>query len=104
VDGGSVTLEGNFGVLYDVRVSDPTTQLFVGVNPRAGAWAGAVSGSAGLDANGGEYLAPGAVASVDDNTSVVSLGRYTSGIDVGARFLTAGGSSLPIHLVVTESP
>jgi hypothetical protein len=104
VDGGAVTLPGNFGVLYDVRVSDPTTQLFVGVNPRAGAWAGAVAGSAGLDANGGEFLAPDTTASVADNTSVVSLGRYTSGIDVGARFLTAGGSNLPIHLVVTESP
>ena len=104
VDGGAVTLPGNFGVLYDVRVIGPTESLFLGINPRAGVWAGAALGSAGLDASGGDYLLPTNDPSVSSNQDVVAMGRYTSGIDVGARLLTAGGSNLPVHLVMAPLP
>jgi hypothetical protein len=100
VDGMPVTLAGNFGMLYEVRIAEPAEELFLAVNPRAGVWAGAASGSAGLDGNGGNYLLPSQGTSVALNSEAVSLGRYTSGIGVASKLLTAGGSNLPIHLVV----
>lgn len=100
VDAMPVTLAGNFGLLYEVRVAEPAEELFLAVNPRAGVWAGAASGSAGLDGNGGYYLLPSQATSVALNSEAVSLGRYTSGIGVASKLLTAGGSNLPIHLVV----
>ncbi len=100
VDGGSVTLSGNFGVLYDVRVVDPTNDLALAINPRAGAWAGAMLGTAGQDQSGGALALPSGAGSLSSNDDVVSLGRYTSGISIGTKLLTAGGSSLPVHFVL----
>ena len=104
VDGGAATLAGNFGVLYDLRVIGPAESLFLGVNPRAGTWAGGALGSAGLDASGGSYLLPSSDPTVSSNQDVVAMGRYTSGIDIGATLLTAGGSNLPVHVVMAPLP
>lgn len=104
VDGTTVTLPGNFGVTYDVRIIEPTVELAVLLNPRAGAWAGAMFGSAGLDANGGLVALPNQGLLADDNDEVISLGRYTTGISIGMKLLTAGGSSLPVHIVAMPLP
>lgn len=99
VDGGTVTLAGNFGSQYDVRVVSPPTPMTLLLNPRAGAWTGAMDGSAGLDQNGGALTLPAASASLGDADKAIGLGRYTSNIDVGLRLLTGGSSSLPVHVV-----
>jgi len=104
VDGTTVTLPGNFGVTYDVRIIEPTVELAVLLNPRAGAWAGAMFGSAGLDANGGLVALPNQGLVADASDEVISLGRYTTNISIGMKLLTAGGSSLPVHIVAMPLP
>jgi hypothetical protein len=104
VDGTNVTLSGNFGVTYDVRIIEPATELAVMLNPRAGAWAGAMFGSAGIDANAGLVALPNMGLTADDSDEVIALGRYTSAISIGTKLLTAGGSSLPVHFVAMPLP
>lgn len=104
VDGTNVTLAGNFGVTYDVRIIEPQAELALLLNPRAGAWAGAMFGSAGVDANAGLVALPDPGLTADDNEEAISLGRYTSGISIGTKLLTAGGSSLPVHVVAVPMP
>ncbi|MBL8744531.1 MAG: hypothetical protein JNK04_25660, partial [Myxococcales bacterium] len=104
VDGTAVTLPGNFGVSYDVRLVEPAVELALLLNPRAGAWAGAMFGSAGVDANAGLHALPNSGLVADDSEEAISLGRYTSGITIGTKLLTAGGSSLPAHVVAMPLP
>lgn len=99
VDGGTVSLAGNFGSQYDIRVLSPQAPLTLLLNPRAGAWTGAMDGSAGLDMGGGALSLPATSSSLADADKAIGLGRYTSNIDVGLRLLTGGSSSLPIHVV-----
>jgi len=91
-----VTLAGNFGLLYDVRIVSPDTELGIALNPRGGDWAGAMFGSAGFDAVAGILQLPTTQASVSSNDDGLSLGNYTSNISIGTKLLSAGGSSLPI--------
>lgn len=102
--GAAVTDQGNFGVVYDVRIDTPAERLAVGVNPRAGAWEGAMLGSAGIDGAGGVVALPSAATSVADNDDLAMLGRYTSGISIGAKLLTGGGSSLPVVVAAIPQP
>ncbi len=102
--GAAVTNQGNFGVVYDVRVDAPIERLALGINPRAGAWEGAMLGSAGVDGAGGVVVLPSSASAVSDNDDLVMLGRYTSGISIGAKLLTGGGSSLPVVVAAVPQP
>ncbi len=104
VDGIDVTLAGNFGVTYDARIVEPGVELALLLNPRAGAWAGAMFGSAGTDANAGLLPLPDLGLTADQSSEAIALGRYTSGISIGTKLLTAGGSSLPVHFVAMPLP
>jgi hypothetical protein len=91
VDGGAaVTLLGNFGASYRVALDH---EARVAINPRGGAWAGVASIPATL-------LLPAGTTAVDDPASAVILGELTE----PPLFVSGGGASLPILLMVWPAP
>lgn len=102
-DGSCVILSGNYGVLYRIHVS---TQASDGgnfgmlINPRGGAWAGAVQALRGI-LSGGVFLLPAGTGSVSDNTQGAVDGEYRpgAGLTVWLRWMATGGTSLPVRFV-----
>ncbi len=101
-DGSSLTLEGNYGVLYRIHLcaqsSDGQNLAFV-FNPRGGAWGGAVNALPGITP-GGIFLVPSA-ESLADNTKGAVEGRYWLDypLSVWLEFMPTGGSSFPVRFV-----
>ncbi|MDQ6663423.1 MAG: hypothetical protein M3Z23_03415, partial [Acidobacteriota bacterium] len=70
------------------------------INPRGGAWAGAVKASKGL-LPGGVFLLPAGTGSVSGNTQAAVEGEYSpgAGLTVWLRWMATGGTSLPVRFV-----
>ena len=103
-DGSSQTLAGNYGVLYRAHLSTKSSDgqnLGVLINPRGGAWGGAINIVAGLLA-GGKFLIPPTTASNGDNTKGSVAGRYSPGTSftIWVQFMPTGGSALPLRWVL----
>ncbi len=102
-DGSCVILSGNYGILYRIHVS---TQASDGrnfgmlINPRGGAWAGAVRALSGI-LLGGVFLLPAGTGSVSGNTQGAVEGEYSpgTGLTVWLRWMATGGTSLPVRFV-----
>ncbi len=102
-DGSSQTLVGNYGVLYRMHLnttsSDSTNFGFL-LNPRGGAWGGAVWAMPGVT-SGGKFLIPASTGSTGDNTKGAVEGKYNpgSGLTAWLQFMPTGGSSFPLRFV-----
>jgi hypothetical protein len=102
-DDSSQTLTGNYGVLYrmhlSIESSDDRNFGFL-MNPRGGAWGGAVWTAPGLTP-GGKFLIPEGTGAVTQNTQGAIEGKYSPS-SVPApwlQWMPTGGSSLPLRFV-----
>jgi len=94
VDGDApVMLGGDYGVRYTLVLPDGMRGY--GLSPRGGAWGGAASIPAGDDHPIATTTTLGADA---DATSMIVLGRFSQAATID--LFTAGGSNLPVDLVV----
>lgn len=103
-DGSAATLGGNYGVLYRVHLATQATdgaRLALMLNPRGGAWGGAVNTEGGLT-SGGIFLVPAGTALLGDPTMAVFSTAYAPGpgLDIWIQFMPAGGSSFPVDAVL----
>ncbi len=94
---------GNYGILYRTHLaiaSGDGRNLGFLINPRAGAWGGAVWAQAGLLA-GGKFLIPATTILFSDNTKGAVEGRYTpgGGTTIFMQFMPTGGASFPVRVV-----
>jgi hypothetical protein len=103
-DSSTQELNGNFGVLYKIHMSvsssDGRDIAFL-MNPRGGAWGGAVWTLPGLT-TGGKFLIPAGTGSIGSNADGAVEGRYAPGGGGGApwlQWMPTGGSSLPLRFV-----
>ena len=103
VDGTAASLGGNYGVFYTFLGGVASHDALILV-PRGGAWGGSGDVSAGEDADGGALAFPSATESVPADGSAVVVGRFAAGSNVRAHFMSAGGSSLPVHLASVPLP
>lgn len=102
-DGSSVTLSGNYGILYRMHLSSSASDgqnLGFLFNPRGGQWGGAVWTMAGITA-GGKFLIPAGSGSTGDNTKGAVEGKYSpgAGLTPWAQFMPTGGSAFPLRFV-----
>jgi hypothetical protein len=103
-DSSNQNLAGNFGILYRMHLSTVSTderKLGFLMNPRGGAWGGAIWTMPGLTP-GGKLLIPAGTGSVSQNTMGAVEGLYdpgSSGATPWAQWMPTGGSSLPLRLV-----
>ncbi|MDQ2946756.1 MAG: hypothetical protein M3Y27_12555 [Acidobacteriota bacterium] len=102
-DGSSMSLGGNYGILYSIHIATQSSDgqnLGMLVNPRAGAWGGAVKASPGL-LPGGVFLIPVGTGAVVNNTEAVLAGEYSPGgvLTVCLQWMPTGGSSFPLRLL-----
>ena len=98
-----VTLKGNFGVLYRMRF-DARANVALAVAPRGTDWGGAAEIAPGVDAPTPFVLLPRAQTSLGTVTDAISLGRFAAGSAPYVRLFTAGGSNLPIDVVIAPLP
>ncbi|MGH7329645.1 MAG: hypothetical protein ACREJX_14965, partial [Polyangiaceae bacterium] len=103
VDGTTASLGGNYGVFYTLLLGVASHDSLVFV-PRGGAWGGSGDVTAGEDADGGALAFPSATESAPADGSAVAVGRFSSGENVRLHFMSAGGSSLPVHLASVPLP
>jgi hypothetical protein len=94
---------GNYGVLYQINLttsaSDGRALAFL-INPRGGAWSGAIQSSPALTAGGAFLLPPGTTLS--DDTEAVLAAAYVPGIagrNISLQFMPTGGASFPLRMV-----
>lgn len=103
VDGTTASLGGNYGVLYTLLIGVGAHESFTLV-PRGGAWGGAGDSSAGEDSASGAVAFPSASDSANADGSAVAAGRFASAANVRMHLISAGGSSLPVHVAVVPLP
>jgi hypothetical protein len=102
------TIQGNYGVLYKMHIdtvdNDGTyDNIAFCVNPRGGSWAGAARVMAGvLPTTNTTTLLPAGTGSTSDNTKCTVEGIYApgAGLEPWQQFIPAGGSALPIRVLV----
>lgn len=97
------TNSGNYGVLYRMHVATSSTDgrnLGLVINPRAGAWGGAIWLPPGL-LTGGKFLVPGSTVTLSDSTKAAVAGKYSpgTGTTVWNQFMPTSGSALPVRFV-----
>lgn len=102
-DGSPQTLTGNYGVLYKMHLNTKSTdgkKLGFLINPRGGAWGGAVWPVTGVTP-GGKFLVPETTGSLGDNTKGTVAGKYEPGssFTFWMQFMPTGGSALPLRFV-----
>jgi hypothetical protein len=89
--------------LYRIRLgaqSSDGRNLGLALNPRGGAWGGAVNALPGITP-GGVFLIPPSTAAVGSNTQAAIEGKYApgSGLSIRIQFMPAGGSSFPVRMI-----
>ena len=94
---------GNYGILYKIQMalaSGDGRALGLVINPRGGAWGGAVNMPAGLFP-GGQFLVPAGGGTLSDDTEAVIAGGYNagSGTNISLQFMPTGGSSFPVLML-----
>ena len=98
------TNSGNYGVLYRMHVATSCSDgrnFGVLVNPRAGAWGGAIWLPPGLLA-GGKFLVPDSTVMLSDNTKAAVTGTYntgTTGATIWNQFMPTSASAFPVRFV-----
>jgi len=102
-DNSPQTLTGNYGVVYKMHLNTKSTdgkKLGFLMNPRGGAWGGAVWPVTGITP-GGKFLIPETTTSLSDNTKGAVAGKYEPGssFTFWMQFMPTGGSSLPLRFV-----
>jgi hypothetical protein len=103
VDGTSASLGGNYGVFYTLLIGVGAHEAMTLV-PRGGAWGGAGDLSTGEDSAGGAIAFPSASDSANADGSAVVAGRFAASSNVRMHLISAGGSSLPVHVAVVPLP
>jgi hypothetical protein len=103
VDGTSQSLGGNYGVFYTLLLGAGAHEAFALV-PRGGAWGGAGDVSIGEDSASGAVAFPSASDAANADGSAVVAGRFATGTNVRMHLISAGGSSLPVHIVMVPLP
>jgi len=99
------TNTGNYGVLYRIHVATSCSDgrnFGVLINPRAGAWGGAIWTPPGLLA-GGKFLVPASTVTLSDSTKAAVAGKYytgAGGATVWAQFMPTAASAFPVRFVV----
>jgi hypothetical protein len=102
--GNPSTLTGNFGVLYRMHFT-ASGNVALAIAPRGTDWGGAGEVGPGADDPSDSFvLLPSAQTQLGTTTDAVLLGRFVAGSAPYARLVTAGGSNLPIDLVVAPLP
>lgn len=98
------TNEGNFGVLYRIRMacskSDGRNLGFL-IAPRAGPWCGAVSADRGILA-GGNFIIPADGKSFSSKSLAAVEGKYapsSSGSRVWLQFMPTAGAAFPVRVM-----
>jgi len=102
-DGTPQFLGGNYGILYRMHLATSSTDgknLGFLINPRGGAWGGALFAAPGLTP-GGKILIPDTTGSISVNTSAGVAAKYAPGAGFSAwvQFMPTGGSSFPVKFV-----
>jgi hypothetical protein len=102
-DGSAQELKGNFGVLYRMHYNIATSnnkKFGFLLNPRGGAWGGALWTPAGVTP-GGKFLIPDSTGSLGDSTKGAVEGKYDPATVNApwAQWMPTGGSSLPLRFV-----
>jgi hypothetical protein len=103
-DGSPQELNGNYGVLYKIHLSVKSTdgrKLGLLLNPRGGAWGGAVWTSPGVTP-GGKFLIPAGTGAVTTNTEAAAESKHNPGATGTApwlQFMSTGGASLPLRMI-----
>jgi hypothetical protein len=102
-DGTAQLLGGNYGILYRMHLSTSSTDgknLGFLINPRGGAWGGALFAAPGITP-GGKILIPDTTGSINVNTNAGVAAKYAPGtsFSVWAQFMPTGGSSFPVKFV-----
>ncbi len=97
------TDDGNYGILYKIQMalaSGDGRALGLVINPRGGAWGGAVNMPAG-HFPGGQFLVPAGGGTLSDDTEAVIAGGYSagSGTNISMQFMPTGGSSFPVLMM-----
>jgi hypothetical protein len=106
-DGTSMTLAGNYGVNHRMHLETTSSEVSsrnigIIVNPRGGAWGGAVWSMAGVFPSA-KFLIPPTTTSVSSNASGSVEGKYVVGsgsLNIWAQFMPTGGSSFPVRFVL----
>jgi hypothetical protein len=104
-DGMAVTLEGNYGVSYAVKIALATgVDSALLLSPQGGDWGGAGFDVAGAGAASTPGVLPASQDSLGTQTDAIVVATF-SGVDEGALdLLSAGGSNLPVDLLVVPVP
>jgi hypothetical protein len=99
------TNTGNYGVLYRIHVATACSDgrsFGMLINPRAGAWGGAIWTPSGLLA-GGKFLVPASTVMLSDSTKAAVAGKYytgAGGATVWAQFMPTAASAFPVRFMV----
>ncbi|MBI1945535.1 MAG: hypothetical protein HYS27_07555 [Deltaproteobacteria bacterium] len=100
--GSSAVLRGHYGTLVSVALPITAVDRAVLLVPRAGSYAGAARVTVGAGAPVVVDLP--AAGSLDSNTTGALLGLVPAGAEALIETMPAGGSSLPVDLVVLPLP
>jgi hypothetical protein len=103
VDGTSVSLLGDYGVPYALRLHTAATTALA-VAPQGGEWGGVAQIPSGLDGAASITMLPTASDSLGSQTQAVFLGRFAASEDVEGLLMTAGGSNLPVDIAAIPVP
>jgi hypothetical protein len=93
--GAKKTLGGNYGVFYTLHAT-PAAPLSLASSPRGGEWGGVAQPAPGAPS----VLLPASASSLSSTTSAIWIDAYSGGAPVAASLMTAGGSNLPLDLVL----
>jgi hypothetical protein len=97
--GASVTLGGNYGVVYRLGVQ-LSASAGLAAFARGGDWGGGAGVPAGADGTASPVALPLAKSALSAGNQAVLLGRFATGTALDVQLLSAGGSSLPIDVAV----
>jgi hypothetical protein len=103
VDGTSVTLDGDYGVPYTLRLSTHT-KIGLVVAPQGGEWGGGARIPTGLDGPASVTALPSSTDSLGSQSEAILAGRFAPGGTVELVLMTAGGSNLPIDVAAILLP
>jgi hypothetical protein len=103
VDGTSVSLGGNYGLVYQIALTAGVHTGFV-VAPQGGAWGGGAGVPLGEDGPAGVVALPGASSSLGSQSEAIAVGRFVAQSSVTLTLISAGGSNLPVDLASVPLP
>ncbi len=92
-----------FGIIRSASriasASDGRNLAFL-LNPRGGAWGGALEAMPGITL-GGVFLIPASTTSIQDNSRGAVVGKYSPGesLSTAFYFMPTGGSSFPLRVI-----